>query len=155
MSKRRTSQDVVALEAGEIYQQSSRRRPTELLLLLAGVLPVALLYIMYVVDAGLPFELNTFIVPIGLILAFIVAHVAICFLAPNADQVILPIVFVLSGIGITFVTRLRPDLALNQVIWLYVGVGIMVATLLIVRNLDGLSRYKYTIGVVGLSLIHI
>ncbi len=153
MSKRRTSQDVVALEAGEIYQQSSRRRPTELLLLLAGVLPVALLYIMYVVDAGLPFELNTFIVPIGLILAFIVAHVAICFLAPNADQVILPIVFVLSGIGITFVTRLRPDLALNQVIWLYVGVGIMVATLLIVRNLDGLSRYKYTIGVVGIALI--
>lgn len=137
----------------DIYKQSSHARPTEFLLLLAGILPVALIYIMYVANANMPFSLETFAVPLGLIVAFSIAHVAICFLAPNADQVILPVVFILSGIGITFVTRLAPNLAVNQVVWLYIGVAMMVLTLLIVRNIDSLSHYMYTIGVVGIVLI--
>lgn len=143
----------VAVMPQDIYKESAHRRPTELMLLLAGVLPVVLIYIMYVVNAHMPITVETFAVPIGLIVAFAIAHVTICFLAPDADQVLLPIVFVLSGIGITFVTRLAPNLAVNQVVWLYIGVAMMVVTLLVVRNIDSLSRYMYTIGAIGIVLI--
>ena len=125
------------------------RRNTELLLLLAGAVPVFLLYAMYVVQQGGALTAQTLIVPIGLTVAFAAAHVAVRFLARGADPAILPIVFVLSGIGITFVTRLAPEQATRQVIWLFLGVAAMVGTLAAARNLDKLARYKYTFGLAG------
>ncbi len=129
------------------------RRNTELLLLLAGSLPVLLLYALFVINTGVELTVQTLTVPLGLLVAFTVAHVAIRFLAPAADPAILPIVFVLSGVGIAFVTRLKPDLAINQVTWLFVSVAAMVATLVIVPNLDELAHYKYTIGLAGVVLL--
>lgn len=129
------------------------RRTTELLLLGASALPVLLIYAMYVINTGTALSFFTLAVPIGLFVTFAIAHVAIRFLAPGADPAILPIVFLLSGIGITFVTRLAPDLAINQVIWLFVSVAAMVATLFFVRSLEDLARYKYTIGIVGVALL--
>ena len=129
------------------------RRNTELLLLIAGAVPVFLLYAMYVVQGGGTLGLSTLVVPIGLAAAFAVAHVVVRFLAPGADPAILPIVFVLSGIGITFVTRLAPDLAVRQVVWLFVSVAAMVAVLVAVRSLDKLARYKYTLGILGVVLL--
>ena len=58
----------------------------------------------------------------------LMAHVAIRRLAPGADPAILPIVFVLAGIGITFVTRLAPNEASSQVIWLFLSVVAMPRT---------------------------
>ena len=129
------------------------RRNTELLLLVAGAVPVFLLYALYVVQQGNALGFSTLIVPIGLAVTFAAAHVAVRFLAPGADPAILPIVFVLSGIGITFVTRLAPDLATRQVIWLFISVAAMVAALVAVRNLDKLARYKYTLGALGVVLL--
>lgn len=129
------------------------RRSTELLLLCAAALPVLLIYAMYVVNTGTELSVATLGVPLGLLGAFAVAHIAIRFLAPGADPAILPIVFVLSGIGVTFVTRLAPDEAVGQVMWLFLGVVAMVATLAVVRSLDAFTRYKYTIGLAGLILL--
>ena len=131
------------------------RRTTELLLLCAGALPVLLIYGMYLYTETqqLTLTVEAFAVPIGLFAAFAVAHVAIRFLAPGADPVILPVTFVLSGFGITFVTRLRPDLAVNQVLWLFLSVAAMVVTLVLVRNLDDLAEYKYTLGIAGIVLL--
>ena len=129
------------------------RRNSELLLLILGAVPVVLLYAMYVMNTSAELTVQTLAVPIGLFVAFAVAHVAIRFLAPDADPAILPIVFVLAGIGIAFVTRLAPKLAVNQVIWLFVSVAAMVATLVVVRNLDLLARYKYTLGLAGVVLL--
>ena len=125
------------------------RRNTELLLLLAGAVPVFLLYGMYVTQQGLALSASTLIVPIGLLVAFAAAHVAVRFLARGADPAILPIVFVLSGIGITFVTRLAPASASRQVVWLFLGVIALVATLAAARTLEKLARYKYTFGLIG------
>ena len=47
----------------------------------------------------------------------------------------------LLGTGIAFVTRLAPNLAVNQVIWLFVSVAAMVATLAFVPSLDELADY--------------
>lgn len=129
------------------------RRTTELLLLCAGALPVLLIYAMYVMNMSIELTVSTLAVPIGLFVAFAIAHVAIRFLAPGADSVILPITFVLSGIGIAFVTRLKPELAVNQVLWLFISVAAMVVTLVVVRNLDKLASYQYTMGIAGIVLL--
>ncbi|MGN0055362.1 MAG: FtsW/RodA/SpoVE family cell cycle protein [Atopobiaceae bacterium] len=129
------------------------RRNTELLLLCAGALPVILLYAMYVINTNTAVTFQTLAVPIGLFAAFAVAHVAIRFLAPGADPVILPLVFVLSGIGIAFVTRLKPELAVGQVVWLFISVGAMVLTLFLVKSLDDLAQYKYIMGLLGVALL--
>ena len=129
------------------------RRGSELALLLLAAVPVVLLYATYIVNAHIELSVNSLAVPLGLFGAFAVAHIAMRFLAPGADSTILPIVFLLSGTGIAFVTRLAPNLAINQVIWLFVSVAAMVVTLVIVRNLDALARYKYSLGVLGIILL--
>ena len=129
------------------------RRNTELLLLIASAFPVILLYAMYVLTAGAAISFETLAVPIGLFAAFAAAHIAVRILAPGADPAILPIVFVLSGIGITFVTRLAPALAISQLIILFVSVALMVGTLALVKNLDVVMRYKYTFGIIGIILL--
>ena len=131
----------------------SQRRTTELLLLITGAIPIFILYALYVLQAGDQLGLSTLVVPIGLAVAFVVAHIAVRITAPNADAAILPIVFVLAGIGITFVTRLAPDLAIKQVIWLFISIAAMIGVLFGVRNLESLARYKYSLGAVGLILL--
>ena len=129
------------------------RRNTELFLLFLAAVPVVLLYAMYVVTTTAQLSLATLGVPLGLFAAFGAAHVAIRFLAPGADPAILPIVFALSGTGITFLTRLAPDLAVSQVIWLFVSIAAMVVVLAVVRNLDRLADFKYTLGIAGVVLL--
>ncbi len=131
----------------------TQRRTTELLLLIAGAIPVFILYALYVLQSGDQLSATTLLVPIGLAVAFVAAHIAVRLTAPNADSAILPIVFVLAGIGITFVTRLAPDMALKQVLWLFISIAAMVGVLIGVRSLESLARYKYTLGAIGLVLL--
>lgn len=129
------------------------RRTTELLLLIAAAFPVTLLYAMYVVTTGAALSFQTLAVPLGLFTAFAAAHIGVRIFAPGADPAILPIVFTLSGIGITFVTRLQPDASLGQVIYLFLGVALMVGTLAVVKNLEVVKRYKYVLGIAGIILL--
>ena len=129
------------------------RRNTELFLLIASAFPVTLLYALYVTGTGAALSFQTLAVPIGLFAAFTAAHIAARIFVPGADPAILPIVFFLSGIGITFVTRLAPSLAMNQLIILFVSITLMVITLALVKNLDIVKRYKYTFGAIGILLL--
>ena len=129
------------------------RRTTELLLLIAAAFPVTLLYAMYVVTTGAALSFQTLAVPLGLFAAFAAAHIGVRIFAPGADPAILPVVFTLSGIGITFVTRLQPDASLGQVIFLFLGVALMVGTLAVVKNLEVVKRYKYVLGIAGIILL--
>lgn len=129
------------------------RRTTELLLLIAAAFPVTLLYAMYVVTTGVALSFQTLAVPLGLFAAFAAAHIGVRIFAPGADPAILPVVFTLSGIGITFVTRLQPDASLGQVIFLFLGVALMVGTLAVVKNLEVIKRYKYVLGIAGIILL--
>ena len=129
------------------------RRNLELVLLCIAAPIVILLFVMLALNKGQQLGLTTLGVPVGLFVAFVIAHIATRFLAPDSDPAILPIVFALSGIGIAFVTRLAPDLAVNQVIWLFVSVGAMIATLALSRNLEKLANYKYTLMVLGFILL--
>lgn len=129
------------------------RRTTELLLLIAAAFPVTLLYAMYVITTGAALSFQTLAVPLGLFAAFAAAHIGVRIFAPGADPAILPVVFTLSGIGITFVTRLQPDASLGQVVFLFLGVALMVGTLAAVKNLEVVKRYKYVLGIAGIILL--
>ena len=120
------------------------RRGTELWLLIAAAPVVALLFAMLLVNDGSALTLEAFAVPIGLIAAFLVAHVALRKFAPGADPALLAIAFLLSGIGITFVLRLSPESAPRQVIWLFLGIALMIATVVFVPSVEKLGDYKYT-----------
>ena len=129
------------------------RRTTELLLLIAAAFPVTLLYALYVVNAGAVLSFQTLAVPLGLFAAFAVAHIGVRLFAPGADPALLPIVFALSGIGITFVTRLEPSASIGQIVYLFLGVALMVGTLAVVKNLEVVKRYKYVLGAAGIALL--
>lgn len=131
----------------------SSRRNTELFLLIAAAFPVVLLYAMYITTIGGAVSFQTLAVPLGLFAAFAAAHIAVRVFAPGADPAILPVVFLLSGIGITFVTRLDADLGLSQLMILFASIALMVGTLAVVRNLDMVKRYKYTLGIAGIILL--
>lgn len=129
------------------------RRNTELLLLCVAAPLVILLFAMVALNQGSELTLDNFTVPLGMFATFVIAHLAIRKLAPGADPAILPISFALSGIGIAFITRLAPDLALRQVGWLFLGVVFMILVLVFIKNLDKLGNYKYTIMIAGILLL--
>ena len=134
-----------------------RRSNTELGLLVLGVLIILCAYAL----VGLA---QTEAIPAGLAtyggamaaLAF-AAHVASRRLAPGADPVVLPLAFLLNGLGLVMVRRL--DFAQDatrapaQTVWTVVAVAAFVATLLILRDHTVLDRYRYLIGIAALGFL--
>ena len=81
-----------------------KRRNLELALLILGAPLVILLFAMLALNSTNDVKLTSLTVPLALFAAFIISHIVIRFKAPNADPAILPIVFVLAGIGICSVS---------------------------------------------------
>lgn len=129
------------------------RRDTELLLLLAAAPPVLLLFALVRGAATQSLAWRDLAVPLGLLAAFAAAHLAGRRWAPGADPVLLPLAFLLTGVGLAFVTRLAPDSAAAQTRWVFAGVVALVATLAAVRSIERLARYKYTIALTGVALL--
>src|SRR5207342_765393 len=87
----------------------------------------------------------------------IAAHVTVRMVAPYADPVLLPIVAALNGLGLAVIHRV--DLALNthfarqQLVWMTIGVGLFIATLVILRDHRVLQRFTYTSGLAAIVLL--
>jgi peptidoglycan glycosyltransferase len=129
------------------------RRNIELALLCIAAPLVIVLFAMIALNNTASLTWENLGVPVGMFASFVVAHLAIRKLAPGADPALLPIAFALSGVGIAFITRIDPSLGASQTIYLFVGVAFMVITLLVVRNLDKVANYKYTLMIVGIVLL--
>ncbi|HEV2310692.1 MAG TPA: FtsW/RodA/SpoVE family cell cycle protein [Acidimicrobiia bacterium] len=84
---------------------------------------------------------------------FVVAHVAVRRLAPESDPVLLPIAALLNGLGFVTVARLDSNLGRIQSIWTAVSVGAFVLTLLLVRRVRTLERYRYTFLLLGMAAL--
>jgi cell division protein FtsW (lipid II flippase) len=95
---------------------------------------------------------------------WVVAHLVVRKFASYADPLLLPSVALLVGLGLTVIHRL--DLAAEQVgstvtredapvqlIWATLGVALFVAVLVLVRDHRSLSRYAYTLALIGLGLL--
>ena len=135
------------------------RRNTELGLLVLGTLVTVGAYVLASLaeDATIPGNIGPFLaIVLGLQL---VAHLAIRRLAPDADGTIVPIAGLLNGIGYVFIVRIDEakaspqNLAGLQSAWIAVGIVTFVATLVVVRRVRDLERYRWTIGMAGIVLL--
>src|SRR5579859_2182160 len=95
---------------------------------------------------------------IGLIIALFAVNVLISFKFPRADQVLLPLVGLMSGIGVMMATRLGPDvgdpnLGTRQLIWVLIGLVALVAVLFGLRRMGWLRNYKYIWAAIGIALV--
>ncbi len=73
--------------------------------------------------------------------------------ARQADQLILPAVALVGGLGILFITRLDAGLGHRQVVWIILGEAAAAALMVWPRSLSTLRLYKYTWAFIGLLLI--
>jgi peptidoglycan glycosyltransferase len=131
----------------------TRRRTTELGLVLLAATLTAAAYVLVSLGrtASVPANVGPFfVVVIGL---FALAHVGARRFAPDADPVILPVALLLNGIGYVFVARLNADLAALQATWTALGVGAFIATLVVVRRVADLERYRYIFALIGIGLL--
>lgn len=129
------------------------RRRTELgLIVLAVILTGGLYALAGEGTAGaLPANIGPFL---GLIFVLLlIGHLAMRRWAPEADPVLLPIAGLLNGIGYVFIARLSASQAGAQAVWSAAGMGAFVLTLVVVKQVRDLERYRYTFGAVGLGLL--
>ncbi|MFB2584958.1 FtsW/RodA/SpoVE family cell cycle protein [Herbiconiux liukaitaii] len=78
-------------------------------------------------------------------------HIALRFVATNADPFILPIAALLNGIGIAMIYRIDiaeelvgwESTAVRQVVWTAVAVVLSIGVILVIRNHRVLQRYTY------------
>lgn len=97
---------------------------------------------------------------LGLIAALLGVNIVMSVFFRKADQLLLPLIGLLSGIGVLMATRLGPDLnppdpaeGSRQLVWVLLGLILCLGTLFVLRNMNWLSRYKYTIALLGLVLV--
>jgi cell division protein FtsW (lipid II flippase) len=98
--------------------------------------------------------------PAGLGLLALGAHIAVRWLAPYADPVILPCVVLLNGLGVSFISRLGVNPKYEgegsrQLIWTFAATLFFAAVLYFVRDHRSLARFAYTAGLVGIVLVMI
>jgi cell division protein FtsW (lipid II flippase) len=145
------------------------RRRTELLLLLVVVGIVVFAYasvgfgLKGQVPAGMVEYCAAFAVLVG------IAHLAVRWLAPWADPLLLPLAALLNGLGIVMIYRLMEvgrngnpgvmSLPLStsavtiQVMYTALGIAGFIAVLFFIRQPRTLQRYTYTLGAIGLALL--
>ncbi|MGI8968522.1 MAG: FtsW/RodA/SpoVE family cell cycle protein [Chloroflexota bacterium] len=73
--------------------------------------------------------------------------------APRADQLILPAVTMVAGVGLLVVTRLDSALGHHQLLWILLGEAAAAVILGMPRSINVLRLYKYTWAFIGLFLI--
>ncbi|MGY1704264.1 FtsW/RodA/SpoVE family cell cycle protein [Geodermatophilus sp. SYSU D00697] len=140
------------------------RRNTELAML--GFAVLITLAAQCIVDLTITGSLRPELVTFGgwFTALWAVVHVVVRRFAPYADPLLLPAVALLTGLGLTMIHRL--DLAGEQVdatatredapvqlIWATLGVALFVAVVVVLRDHRLLSRFAYTLALVGLVLL--
>jgi cell division protein FtsW (lipid II flippase) len=125
-----------------------------------------------VVEGNLLEEVSsTFWVPAALLgVLYLGLHFVVRFVAPHADPVLIPMVGLINGLGVAFLRRMDVQyytanhLPLpgtfggfggKQLLWTLIAVVLAAVLLLVVRDHKVISRYAYTLGLVGIVLVMI
>ncbi|NUR09801.1 MAG: FtsW/RodA/SpoVE family cell cycle protein [Nocardioidaceae bacterium] len=90
-------------------------------------------------------------------------HVAVRYLAPYADPVLLPVISALNGLGLAIIHRIDlgyeakgieiGPFADNQLQWMTLGAVLFVVVLLVVRDHRRLQAFTYTFGFAAIVLL--
>jgi peptidoglycan glycosyltransferase len=132
---------------------ATNRRNTELGLIVLVAIVTGGAYVLASLGASAEIPVN--IVPfLGVVIGLmLVAHIALRRFAPDADPILLPLAALLNGLGYVVIAGLDEELAGLQATWTAAGIAAFVATLVVVRRVRELQRYRYTFLLVGLVLL--
>jgi cell division protein FtsW (lipid II flippase) len=86
----------------------------------------------------------------GLCLA---AHLVVRFTLPHADPYLFPLAATLACFGLVMIYRIDQVLAREQAQWFVAGLVLFAATIVFVRDISVLERYRYVIASAGILLL--
>jgi len=86
----------------------------------------------------------------GLCLA---AHLVVRFTLPHADPYLFPLAATLACFGLVMIYRIDDTLAREQAQWFVMGLLLFAATIILVRDITVLERYRYVIATAGILLL--
>jgi len=143
--------------------------PMLILLLEMFQLPLAQYYKTSINNDSKPVPFSTSLLPtlhdlipiLGLIAVIVAIHIILTIFFPKTDQMLFPVVALLSGLGVLLALRTGPDastgsdpnLGIKQLAWVLMGMVVFLMTLFGLRSLDWLRRYKYTWAALGIILV--
>ncbi|MDO5077650.1 FtsW/RodA/SpoVE family cell cycle protein [Corynebacterium sp.] len=133
-----------------------RRLELGLLILASLIVGVAVINLEISLSGNLTSDILTLIG--GFITVFLIAHGVMCWKAPHADQILLPVAAILNGLGLVMVYRIdatlpNVDLAPRQVMWTFVGVTLMVLVLVFLNDYRSLKKFSFVLGLFGLIFL--
>lgn len=146
--------------------QTGRTAEMVLLGFAIGLVTVALLIVQAAQGEDITWDIAKYVA--AYIALFGVAHLVVRRYAPHADPLLLPVVALLNGLGLVLIHRLdlgtgrtgetinvtaRTDNADQQLLWAVLGIIAFSAVLILIRDHRTLSRYSYTLGLIGLILL--
>jgi cell division protein FtsW (lipid II flippase) len=86
-------------------------------------------------------------------------YLGVRLMLPHSDALLLPLVTLLTGLGLVMIFRLtynvdeKQGLAITQAVWILIGSGTMFLLVLFFRNYHRLFDYKYLLAAVAVLLI--
>jgi cell division protein FtsW (lipid II flippase) len=83
----------------------------------------------------------------------VAAHVLVRVTLPHADPYLLPLIGLLTAIGLTLIYRIEPDLAFRQGLWVVVGLVAFAALALFLPDYRRLDQIKYVLGLTAIALL--
>ena len=142
-------------------RRPARLRNLELLLLIVATLINSSAIAIVQLGALGKIDATVLVFGAGLALLALVMHIALRFVAVDADPFILPIITTLNGLGIAMIYRLDiargaegwAGLGVRQMMWMAVAMVLALTVLVVVRNHRVLARYRYIAMVVGIGLL--
>jgi len=131
----------------------SGRRNTELGLLVLVVIITAGAYVLASLgqDAAIPVNIGPFL--LVLLALLLSGNLVTRRYAPDADPMLLPLAGLLNGLGYVMIARLNESLAGYQALWTAAGFLAFLVTLVVIKRIRDLARYRYTFMLLGVALL--
>jgi cell division protein FtsW (lipid II flippase) len=145
--------------AAQVYR---RRANTELTLLVLALATVLLAYVLLGLSQAPTLPPGLLAYGGALTALAAASHIVSRRLAPGADPLLLPMAFLLNGLGLVMVHRIDfatadladpTSLAPAQTAWTVVAIGLFCGTLVFLSDHRVLDRYRYLIGTVSIVLL--
>ncbi len=166
MSAPEITADTAVLKALRKIRVPQKQRNRELLLLLFAIVVVgAALVIVQYATAGAPQP--PMLIMVGALAGLALAlHIILRFVAPDADPFVVPIAFLLTGLGVVMIHRIDDHWisvgrmkegwdsnGVKQIAWAAISMVATIVVVITLRNYRVLFRYTYLFGLGGLLLM--
>ncbi len=133
------------------------RRRTELGLFCTAAVIIVATYVLMLTGNTAKVPTDLFPLLIGMLLLGGVTHLANRIFTPDANAVLMPIVFFLNGLGYVMIARIDLGTGMHyaplQAAWTAAGVAAYVITLFVIRRSRDLDRYRYLLLTGGIILL--